>query len=54
MAGKGFIVLQRGTLVSVMTVIRLVHIEGMEIHPSLIECIVDFRYHSFEFHLGGI
>ena len=49
--GKALV--QRLTLVCVRTV-RLVHIEGKEVHPSLIECIVDLRYHSLELHLCGI
>lgn len=44
---------QRLTFLRVRT-IRLVHIERKEVHPSLIECIVDLRYHSLELHLCRI
>ena len=54
MGNNAIIILQSGTFASVMTLVRVLHIEGMEVHPSLIECIVDFRYHGFEFHLGGV
>lgn len=36
-------------MIFIVGIVLLIHVEGKKIHPSLVECIVDFRDHSFEF-----
>lgn len=45
----GRVRVQRYIFLLVRTV-RLVYIKGKEVHPSLIERVVDLRYHSFKLH----
>lgn len=41
-------------VIVIVGIALLIHVEGKKIHPSLVECIVDFRDHSFEFPICRI